>query len=391
MAARSGFAVALVVVAGVALAGCGGGGGGGAPVAVNNPPPPAAKPGNALLLHASGTSAGGVNIDGKSPTKGSTVDIASSGTWTTSAVTGTYPNYVFPSGTPDAVQYDWVHTPSTYNLYKRPVTINVSGGTGGLGASTVSGIEYVVCQSAPTANGCGDKKSYMFTTGATQDAVLKTETLAQNGPTATKRTTTLTQINSLTELTTHGPSGQGALEHSFVGQYSDATLIGTLTNGVFTADSGTVTSGWLFGGDSTAASEMAALKTGLNPTATYTGAFIGNSGSLSSGVSSVFGDVALTADFGGGTIKGDVSNLTMVDTNTAAGYGLSMNGTIAGSAYSGAATYSDGTGTGQVVGGFFGANAAETAGVVQVQGAQPGGTCVTADCFVQGAFGAKKQ
>ena len=80
-----------------------------------------------------------------------------------------------------------------------------------------------------------------------------------------------------------------------------------------------------------------------------------------------------------------------------------MDGKITGSAYSGTASYTQdaltaGTaadlthpGTGQMVGGFYGANAAETAGALQVHGAQPtGSACATADCLVQGAFGAKK-
>jgi hypothetical protein len=375
------------VLMGLSLAGCGGGGGGGGSggTSLNNAPP--AKPGNALLQHVSAT-ANGATIDGRSPSKGSNVAITSTGNWT---VTPMGPNSSLPSDVPGVVAYDYVNTPPGYDLYQRHVTIHVSGGTGGLGASTVSGTEYVTCQSVPSNNGCGDQKVLLWSNGAFQDAAMQVNTTTQNGHSATTHQTTFSQINSLTEIT-----GQGALEHSFVGEYGDATISGTLTGGVFTPKSGTATIGYVFGGDATSAGDMSALKGSANPTATYNGAFIGNAGSISNGGSGVFGDVALTADFGGGTISGNVSNMDVIDPNTstiiAAGYGLAMNGTIQGSAYSGTTTYSDGTGTGQLVGGFFGAGAAETTGVVQVQGAQPtGGTCVTADCFLQGAFGAKKQ
>jgi hypothetical protein len=392
VAVRSLGAALAVAALGLALAGCGGGGGGGSGggsgggAVLNNPPPVAAKPGNALLQHVSGSKIGGVSVDGQSPARGSTVSIASAGAWTKTTI-GPNP----PADLPISVKSDYLSTPVGYNLYQRSVTINVTGGTGGLGASSVSGTEYVTCATVPGANGCGDAKVYFWTRAVTQDAALQVITVTPNGQTGTKRTTTLNQMNSLTELT-----GQGALANSYVGQYSDSTLTGLLIGGDVTtnsATSATLTSGWFFGGDATPATDMTALKAAPSPSATYNGAFLGNTGTITT-TNDIYGDVAITVDFGAGSVNGNVTNmrtLPSVGPSSPSGYGLVMNGTIVGAGYSGSTTYSDGTGTGQVVGGFFGPNASETAGVVQVQGAQPvGGSCVSADCVLQGAFGAKK-
>ena len=397
-------AVALgYVVLSLSLAGCGGGGGGSSgPTGggTGGPTPTAAKPGNALMLHATATSSTGVSVDGNSPQYGSTVNIASSSAWAVIPTGSTV-----PTDLPADVLYDYHHTPAGVNIYRRPVTVTMSGGTGGLTGRSATGTEYVACATTPGANGCGDQKLYLAT-GATQDAQLKVVTYTQDGQVVatlsntgthqyTERRQTLTQVNSIPEL-----YGDGSLEHSYVGQYSDATLTGTLTSGVTTATSGEATTGWYFGGDATGATEMSNLMTAA-PKATYQGAFEGKSGSINSangGLSDVMGQVTLQADFGNGTMGGNVYNMTKLSTGNALGYGIAVDGTIIGSTYTGSAQYTAGgatdpgvSGSGQVIGGFFGANAVETAGVIDVQGAQPGGTCTVADCYLQGAFGAKKQ
>jgi hypothetical protein len=132
-----------------------------------------------------------------------------------------------------------------------------------------------------------------------------------------------------------------------------------------------------------------------NLTATYTGTYAGfvvTPNVLNTQV----GDANLTANFTSGTVVGSVTNLTTVTASTvsAAGYGLSMNGTISGGAYTGTAGFTNIPGTaaaGSVTssalnGGFYGPGAVETAGALTVRGTAPTGTAT----LVTGAFGAKK-
>ena len=152
-----GSRVAVLVVAALSLAGCGGGGGGSSGPGgggTGGPTPTAAKPGNALMLHAAGTSSTGAAFDGNSPQYGSTVNIASSGGWTVIPTGSTV-----PADLPADVYYDYKHTPAGVNIYSRPVTVTVSGGTGGLTGRSVTGTEYVACATTPGPTAAGIKNS----------------------------------------------------------------------------------------------------------------------------------------------------------------------------------------------------------------------------------------
>ncbi len=203
--------------------------------------------------------------------------------------------------------------------------------------------------------------------------------------------------------------------HPHTPQFTDESLVFTLTGitnnkpqGVVIS-SGSMTSGTYFGGDSTVTGQMDTLKNNKTK-ATYQGFFQGLGGYpvatvggdepiTVTGVNGLRGDAQLTADFGAGTIGGNIYNMQNVETATTAGYGIRMDGTISGSSYTGTAKYTPAatatgmagtSGNGSVIGGFFGANAAETAGVVTVTGEQ-GTACTSTSCFVTGGFGAKKQ
>lgn len=156
----------------------------------------------------------------------------------------------------------------------------------------------------------------------------------------------------------------------------------------------------LHDGIATNQSEMQTLRAS-NVTAHYNGRFEGIE--LVTGANglneSVSGDVGLTANFGQGTVAGNVYNLNREANNvtSAAGYGLRMDGTIQGSNYSGTTAYTAaassqgasavGSARGDVIGGFYGTNAAETTGVARISGATPANTQQT----LVGSYGAKKQ
>jgi C-lobe and N-lobe beta barrels of Tf-binding protein B len=133
-----------------------------------------------------------------------------------------------------------------------------------------------------------------------------------------------------------------------------------------------------------------------NVTATYSGTYRGYV-AVPNTVSQQAGDASLTANFSNGTMVGSVTNLSNLTAAgaTAAGYGLSMNGTISGGAYTGTAGFTNtttGTTGGTVTssalnGGFYGPGAAETAGALAIRGTAP--TTGTAT-IVTGAFGARR-
>lgn len=405
MAVRPTVAVLAVALVGLPLAGCGGGGGGASGPGgggTGGPGTTAAKPGNSLALHNSGTTAG-MAIDGQSTQYGSNLTVDPTAAWSLTPVGG-----LAPADMPSNVARDYILSGAAVVLYQRPVTVTFSGGTGGLSAGSASGTQYVACASVPTANGCGDQKLYL-STKIYQDAEVKVVTYYQNGKiivnpqgygqTLVERTQTLSMSNSITDR-----AGLGSLQDSYTGQYSDESLTGTLTGSQFSYNASDRATGWFFGGDATPTTDMTALKTA--PKATYQGVFVGKTGAASMyafGTTDVQGDVTMHADFGASTVDGNVYNLTGINSQARSGYGVRMDGDITGTTYVGAASYTgDATssgavadsanpGTGQVIGGFFGANAAETTGVVQVVGAQPGGACITLNCSLQGAFGAKKQ
>jgi C-lobe and N-lobe beta barrels of Tf-binding protein B len=143
----------------------------------------------------------------------------------------------------------------------------------------------------------------------------------------------------------------------------------------------------------------------LPVTGSYTGVFAGfdlKPGTSAAGFGAIDGDVKLNADFSKGTVSGNVTNITNVSSagvTSAAGYGLSLNGTIAGNAYTGTTAFTNATPGGPAAttatssalnGAFYGANASETAGALRVQGLAPKSGGGTVDTVVIGAFGAKK-
>jgi C-lobe and N-lobe beta barrels of Tf-binding protein B len=128
-------------------------------------------------------------------------------------------------------------------------------------------------------------------------------------------------------------------------------------------------------------------------TATYTGTYRGYA-AVGNSVSNQAGNANMTANFTNGTMTGNVTSLTNLSTLASAGYGLNMSGTISGGSYSGTAGFTNAT-TGAAAGtvtssafngGFYGPNAAETAGAVAIRGTAPTGV----QTIVVGAFGAKK-
>ena len=156
---------------------------------------------------------------------------------------------------------------------------------------------------------------------------------------------------------------------------------------------------------------MSALKAGKT-TATYSGMFVGAEGEQnvsklkddgSNGLLALTGWVAMTADFGTGKVTGNIYDIERTDgiNYQWTDYGISMSGKMDGSMYSGTAALTDvygnplsGTaaGKGDMIGGFYGEDAAETAGAVRVTNVAGDLGCdvASASCGVVGAFGAGK-
>lgn len=140
-----------------------------------------------------------------------------------------------------------------------------------------------------------------------------------------------------------------------------------------------------------------------NVTATYNGLFAGSSfehgnNANAFGANSLVGDARVTANFGAGTMTGSVTNISQepvgLGLSAPAGYDLNLIGNISGNTYSGSVGFATpgGAASGAVThsnmtGGFYGANAAETAGALSVTGTPAGqATPITAI----GSFGAVK-
>jgi hypothetical protein len=308
-------------------------------------------------------------------------------------------------------------------IFARSVSASLKGGTGGVPDSSFqAGTQYVISDCAPGSAGCSVANSLVEISGglanATQGGVpVGTTQMAANGVPVLETAKGISQ-GSLPGLT-----------DSYVGFYSDGSLSFLVTAAgsattlpTISPANGSATTGAYFGGNATPGSDMDTLKN-TNVTATYTGIFVGFAGtpdqvtSFSQAVSGqnttdVKGDTQLTANFGAGSVGGNVFNMSNYDAAGnrigATDYGLRLDGTITGSTYSGTAQYtaastvtgvaaSAGSPTGQMMGGFFGPNAAETAGVVSIVGTVPGtgvGTSANgtagADGFLVGGFGAKK-
>jgi C-lobe and N-lobe beta barrels of Tf-binding protein B len=230
---------------------------------------------------------------------------------------------------------------------------------GGTGAAAVNGNTFSVTGGLP--NGAG---SY-----------------TQNFPTGCTTTSTdLSCSNATDALALSKQAGsKGALAYSTYGLATNNVAGGGLNiSGVYT-------------GTATALTDMP-----KNVTATYTGIYSGFAFQPGAYYAQA-GNANLTANFGSGTVTGQVSNLTQQNgtTNvvTNAGYGIAMNGTISGGNYNGTAAYTTTTGaaagtvsSSTFAGGFFGPQAAETTGALAIKGTAPSGVATT----VVGSFGAKK-
>lgn len=117
-----------------------------------------------------------------------------------------------------------------------------------------------------------------------------------------------------------------------------------------------------------------------NGTATYSGSFAGtgvHGNPLAGGqAAGVTGNVSLKADFGSNQItEGLISGLVLQEDplggNEGEAFGsgnVTFSGTISGGSYAGTATATGWGTTGDVVGGFYGPDAAETAGSVAIRG-----------------------
>jgi hypothetical protein len=154
-------------------------------------------------------------------------------------------------------------------------------------------------------------------------------------------------------------------------------------------------------------------------TATYLGSFYGFAAAAGDDLTQdgqgadLSGKVSLTANFGTAKVDGNVYDLQRSPgsddcdpcVNTPVAYGLALEGDIAGASYSGTAKFTEGTNVagaaavegsaaGQVIGGFYGGNAAETAGAIRIVGDTPAGATgpgTGEDVFVSGSFGAAKE
>lgn len=299
------------------------------------------------------------------------------------------------------------------------------GGGTGVPDKTTAGTQFMVVSGcAPGSAACGGPNIDFDAFSATQGGSVVSEKNVKPGSTPIIMTGVMAGQDSWI-IGNNAPwtwqNGSG-LTNSYITRYSDQNLQFLVTsvdptNGPVVSNiTGSATMGFGYGGTATPASDMTTLKNN-NVTATYNGFFRGiagqtvavtsinsNNGTIGN-AADLRGQTALTANFGAGTVNGNVYNMQRVDasnTASAAPYGIRMDGTIAGSTYSGTARYTSPLATsgasalssspsGQMIGGFFGAQAAETAGVVRIEGTAPGtGAGTGANAVLVGGFGAKK-
>lgn len=283
-----------------------------------------------------------------------------------------------------------------------------AGSTSGSASSDAT--DYFLASCAPGSSGCFPK--------ATQTHTNDFGTAIQNGKSVDENTVQVGKV-TLTNKEVNKPFGPNQnLKYVEIGKYSESVTTHDITaaggqglqqlpNGLYFNPQGTGqrTEGYFFTGTATSAADMAGLASGPNPvTARYQGRFEGDE--LTTTRRQVQGNVDMTADFGKGTVSGNVYGIQAYSncnsgqcTQTSAGYNINMNAKITGSQYQGTAQFASPTtsspttvtgtsGKGDVVGGFFGPKAAETAGSVRVNGTAPGvkGT----DTTVIGGYGATK-
>ncbi len=133
--------------------------------------------------------------------------------------------------------------------------------------------------------------------------------------------------------------------------------------------------------------------------ATYNGSFIGVDvkPGTTNPIANLTGDATITANFGAGTVSGNITNIQVVSsTAPPAAYGtdISLTGGIAGNTIAGTAAFTAGTATtsnSNLTGQFNGVNAVEVAGAVTVEGTAPTGVAgASVGAGVVGAFGARQ-
>lgn len=155
-----------------------------------------------------------------------------------------------------------------------------------------------------------------------------------------------------------------------------------------TGTSGNAAIGGLYTGNATPVAQLPVQ-------ATYNGSFVGviAKQGQSFGATYLTSPMTMTANFTQGTIAGSMNSF--FGNYFATFDGIAFNGKITGNTYSGTATFTDITGvavpaprTSAVTGGFFGPNAAETAGALRIEGQTPQGKGSVS--VVTGGFGAHR-
>ena len=435
---------ALIAALGSGVSGCGGGGGG-SPAAVvattakpatttpttttttttttpttttTTPTTTTVAQGNAFLISIPDVTTG--TIAGKSPNTGSTVAFGAPGSW--SQVANPATNASVPQWVKDVLALPLPNGSTTLSVYARPVSATITGGAGGVPNNSISGQQYVLTGGCtPGTANCGSPNVDLDSFVATQGGKLVDEKTVVAG--ATPVLLKGAMINQDTWIDQTGKinpwGGTNGLQHSYIGQYSDQALsllvTGFNSDGgpITSAPSGSVTLGIFYGGNATPAADMTALKN-ANVNATYNGYFRGTAlqtGPMTSPdggpgtATDLAGQLSMAASFGSGKVGGNIYNMERSDHNgggIAQPYGVKLDGTMSGSSYSGTAQYTaaatasgaaaiSGGPSGQMIGGFFGPNAAETTGVLRIQGTAPGtGPGTGANTTLIGGFGGKK-
>jgi C-lobe and N-lobe beta barrels of Tf-binding protein B len=282
--------------------------------------------------------------------------------------------------------------------------LTACGGGGGGGSAPVAAALPVAGSKASmvyvpaSAKGPGD----MIVPGAASDLALNQTATTASVTVAGSGVATGTMTGSCgggicvyDNIDSNGSNTKAALVTST--RAGTSTLQSTNYGLLLAAPAGGTYIGGVYGGSGTAIAQLP-----TNVTATYSGSYMGYEVTQSA-TSAQTGTASLSANFGTGKVSGAVTNLTTRDsatsTSAAAGYGLSMNGTISGGTYSGTAGFLAPTAASGALapagtvtassfnGGFYGANAAETAGAIGIRGTAPTGVATT----ITGSYGAVKK
>ncbi len=438
--------VASAVLVAALVSGCGGGGGG-SPAAIvattakpatttpttttttttptttttttTTPTTTTVAQGNAFLISIPDVTTGA--IAGKSPNTGSTVAFGATGSW--SQVANPATNASVPQWVKDELALPLPNGSTTLSVYTRPVSATITGGAGGVPNGSISGLQYVLTGGCtPGTAICGSPNPGVDSFVATQGGkVVDEKTVVAGATPVLLKGQVINQDTWIYQGVGANPpwGGTGPLRDSHIGQYSDVSLSFLVTGfnsdggPITSAPSGSVTTGFFYGGNATPAADMTALKN-ANVNATYNGYFRGTAlqtGPMTTAdggpgtASELNGQLSMAASFGSGNVGGNIFNLQRSDNNgggIAQPYGVKLDGTMSGSSYSGTAQYTaaatapgaaaiSGGPSGQMIGGFFGPNAAETTGVLRIQGTAPGtGPGTGANTTLIGGFGGKK-